>query len=191
METGVIVPGVMISFLALLYILVPRDNGMRLSYLTTVLLTQVTLLTTITNLVPIARHNPTFQLMFFELIIAIFVCIVCAVIIMWLTRLQKKGRFEITRKEIKEVAKDEELQQKNEKTSLNSALNDLEPPDDVEEEELERVEVEFEEPRWWQKHITRKNIKIFDYTLFSALLVTFIVVISVNFSEINKAKGKY
>ena len=39
METGVIVPGVAISFLSLLYVLIKRDDNSRVGYLTTILLT--------------------------------------------------------------------------------------------------------------------------------------------------------
>ena len=65
LEKGVIVPGVLISFLALLYIFIDKGSGQRLGFLTTILLTQVMFLTMMTNFVPTARENPAFQLMFF------------------------------------------------------------------------------------------------------------------------------
>lgn len=149
-------------------------------------------LTMMTNFVPTARENPAFQLMFFQFSIAIFVCIVCAVVIIWLTRLKSKGKFEITRKEITEVTKDAKKDAQYNQHAINhpsiGSEADLQENTHV-EEELERVEVEFEEPKWWQKHITERNIKIFDYALFSSLFLAFIIIVGVQVSKIENARS--
>ena len=94
LEAGVIAPGITISFLSLLYIFIQRDNTQRQGYLTTVLLTEVMFLVMMTNFVPTARENPSFQFLFFNLALVQFCCIVFSVFIMWLTRMSKKGKFE-------------------------------------------------------------------------------------------------
>ena len=119
-------------------------------------------------------------------------CIVCAVIIIWLVRLKAKGKFEITRKEINEVTKDDKKDAQYNQTAINhpsiGSEADLQDKAHV-EEELEKVEVEFEEPQWWQKHITERNIKIFDYVLFSGLFLAFIIIVSVQVSKIQNARS--
>ena len=57
-QTGVISPGILISFLSLLYVFLPRDDNRRIGYLTTILLTMVMFLVMMTNFVPIAHENP-------------------------------------------------------------------------------------------------------------------------------------
>ena len=94
LETGVIVPGVAISFLALLYILIKRDDNSRVGYLTTIMLTQVMFLTMITRFVPTARANPAFQELFLSLAMIVFACIFISVIIGWLSMINKNGNFE-------------------------------------------------------------------------------------------------
>ena len=90
----------MIAFLSLLYIFIARDNGQRFGYLTTMMLTQVTFMTLMTGFVPVARENPRLQLLFFYLVFAQFCCIISAVLILWLTRLAKKGKFQVKKVDV-------------------------------------------------------------------------------------------
>jgi hypothetical protein len=58
MLVAILIPGALISFLGHLYYFLPRGDGSRLSYLTTVLLTEIMFLVMITTLVPLSKITP-------------------------------------------------------------------------------------------------------------------------------------
>ena len=91
LTSSVIMPGFSLAFLSLLYILIPRKTGARVSYLTVILLTQVQFLRTTTSFVPISRENPASQEIFFGISIVMMVCIVFSVVVMWLETLLDQG----------------------------------------------------------------------------------------------------
>ena len=91
LTSSVIVPGFALAFLSLLYILIPRKTGARVSYLTVILLTQVQFLRTMTSFVPTSRENPASQEIFFGTSIVMMVCIVFSVLVMWLETLLDDG----------------------------------------------------------------------------------------------------
>ncbi len=55
---AVVIPGALITFLGLLYILIPKGTGERTAYLATILLTEIMFLVMITSLVPMAKQVP-------------------------------------------------------------------------------------------------------------------------------------
>lgn len=52
MLVGLIIPGILVAFLGSLYYLLPRGTGERVSYLATILLTEIMFLVMITQVVP-------------------------------------------------------------------------------------------------------------------------------------------
>lgn len=60
----VIVPGIAISFMSLLFVCLPKGNGERMSFLTTILLTVVMFLVMLTNFVPLSRDLPHLEALF-------------------------------------------------------------------------------------------------------------------------------
>jgi len=52
MLVGFIIPGILVAFLGSLYYLLPRGTGERVSYLATILLTEIMFLVMITQVVP-------------------------------------------------------------------------------------------------------------------------------------------
>ena len=55
---AVIIPGALITFLGILYYLIPRGKGERTGYLSTVLLTEIMFLVMITSFVPLSKRVP-------------------------------------------------------------------------------------------------------------------------------------
>lgn len=55
---AVLIPGALITFLGLMYILLPRGGGERAGFLSTVLLTEIMFLVMITSFVPLSRTIP-------------------------------------------------------------------------------------------------------------------------------------
>jgi len=52
MLVGMIIPGILVGFLGALYFLLPRGTGERVSYLATILLTEIMFLVMVTQVVP-------------------------------------------------------------------------------------------------------------------------------------------
>ena len=61
---SVIVPGILITFLGMMYILIEKGSGDRISFITTILLTQVMFLVIITSFVPLTKQVPYFAQLF-------------------------------------------------------------------------------------------------------------------------------
>jgi hypothetical protein len=61
---AVLIPGALITFLGLLYILLPKGTGERTGYLATVLLTEIMFLVMITSFVPMAKQVPVIGWLF-------------------------------------------------------------------------------------------------------------------------------
>ena len=61
---SVIVPGILITFLGMMYILIEKGSGDRISFITTILLTQVMFLVMITSFVPLTKQVPYFAQLF-------------------------------------------------------------------------------------------------------------------------------
>jgi hypothetical protein len=64
MLVGFIIPGVLVAFLGSLYYLLPIGTGERVSYLATILLTEIMFLVMITEFVPQSKIVPAIALMF-------------------------------------------------------------------------------------------------------------------------------
>jgi len=81
MLVGLIIPGVLVGFLGSLYYLLPRGTGERVSYLATILLTEIMFLVMITQVVPQTKIIPEIAFMFLELRIALIFITVAVLII--------------------------------------------------------------------------------------------------------------
>ena len=66
MLIGMIIPGVLVAFLGSLYYLLPRGTGERISYLATILLTEIMFLVMVTQVVPQTKDIPGIALLFLE-----------------------------------------------------------------------------------------------------------------------------
>ena len=64
MLVGMIIPGVMVAFLGTLYYLLPRGTGERISYLASILLTEIMFLVMVTQVVPQTKAIPSIALLF-------------------------------------------------------------------------------------------------------------------------------
>jgi len=64
MSVGMIIPGILVAFLGSLYYLIPRGTGERISYLATILLTEIMFLVMVTQVVPQTKHIPEIALLF-------------------------------------------------------------------------------------------------------------------------------
>ncbi len=64
MLVGFIIPGILVAFLGSLYYLLPRGTGERVSYLATILLTEIMFLVMITQVVPQNKIVPETAFMF-------------------------------------------------------------------------------------------------------------------------------
>ena len=177
METGVIVPGVAISFLSLLYVLIKRDDNSRVGYLTTILLTQVMFLTMITRFVPTARANPAFQELFLSLAMIIFACIFISVIIGWLSMINKDGNF-------KARARKKYGENWQSKVTVRNFVPENEELED------EQADADLEGQAWYYRCLTKNSIRFFDWVLYVMILIAYIVTVSVQVSEIIKYKNQ-
>jgi len=66
MLVGMIIPGILVAFLGSLYYLLPRGSGGRVSYLATILLTEIMFLVMITQVVPQTKTVPLIAFMFLQ-----------------------------------------------------------------------------------------------------------------------------
>jgi hypothetical protein len=66
MLVGMIIPGVMVALLGSLYYLLPRGSGERISYLATILLTEIMFLVMVTQVVPQTKNIPAIAFLFLE-----------------------------------------------------------------------------------------------------------------------------
>jgi hypothetical protein len=64
MSVGMIIPGILVAFLGSLYYLIPRGTGERISYLASILLTEIMFLVMVTQVVPQTKHIPGIALLF-------------------------------------------------------------------------------------------------------------------------------
>jgi hypothetical protein len=81
MLVGLIIPGILVAYLGSLYFLLPRGTGERVSYLATILLTEIMFLVMITQVVPQTKYIPKIAYMFLELTITLIVITVIVLII--------------------------------------------------------------------------------------------------------------
>ena len=84
MLVGLIVPGILVAFLGSLYYLLPRGSGERVSYLATILLTEIMFLVMITQFVPQSRIVPETAFMFLKMT---FILIVTTVVVLIMDKL--------------------------------------------------------------------------------------------------------
>jgi Neurotransmitter-gated ion-channel transmembrane region len=66
MLVGMIVPGVLVAFLGSLYYLLPRGSGERISFLNTIILTEIMFLVMVTQVVPQTKNIPSIAILFLE-----------------------------------------------------------------------------------------------------------------------------
>jgi len=66
MLVGMIVPGQLVALLGSLYYLLPRGNGSRVSYLATIMLTEIMFLVMVTQVVPQYKNIPAIAILFLE-----------------------------------------------------------------------------------------------------------------------------
>ena len=80
MLIAVVIPGALITFLGILYILIPRGSGERTAYLSTVLLTEIMFLVMITTFVPMSKKVPLIGWLFlsYTILLAIMTIVVLA-----------------------------------------------------------------------------------------------------------------
>ena len=64
MSVGMIIPGILVAFLGSLYYLIPRGTGERISYLASILLTEIMFLVMVTQVVPQTKNIPGIALLF-------------------------------------------------------------------------------------------------------------------------------
>ncbi len=64
MLVGMIIPGILVAFLGSLYYLLPRGDGGRVSYLASILLTEIMFLVMITQVVPQTKIVPAIAYLF-------------------------------------------------------------------------------------------------------------------------------
>jgi hypothetical protein len=81
MLVAIMIPGALISFLGHLYYFLPRGDGSRLSYLTTVLLTEIMFLVMITTFVPLSKVTPEIGWLFLAYTIILSLLTVVALFI--------------------------------------------------------------------------------------------------------------
>ncbi len=68
-ETIVIVPGLMVSFMIILTYLLPRENPIRLVFATTVMLTLIMFLNVVSFFLPINNEHCFMEATFFNLVV--------------------------------------------------------------------------------------------------------------------------
>ena len=65
MLVGMVIPGVFVAFLGSLYYYLPRGTGERISFLSTILLTEIMFLVMVTQVVPQTKVIPAIAYLFF------------------------------------------------------------------------------------------------------------------------------
>ena len=78
---AVMIPGSLITLLGLVYILLEKGTGERVSFLATILLTEVMFLVMITNFVPLSRYVPFMGWLFLTYVILLSLMIISVIII--------------------------------------------------------------------------------------------------------------
>jgi hypothetical protein len=81
MLVGLIIPGILVAFLGSLYYLLPRGTGERVSYLSTILLTEIMFLVMITQVVPQTKIVPQIGYMFLSQTILLIIITITVLII--------------------------------------------------------------------------------------------------------------
>jgi hypothetical protein len=81
MLVGLIIPGILVAFLGSLYYLLPRGTGERVSYLSTILLTEIMFLVMITQVVPQTKIVPQIGYMFLSQTILLIIITTTVLII--------------------------------------------------------------------------------------------------------------
>ena len=84
-----IIPGIAIAILSLLYLFLPKGQGERIPFLSTIVLTEVMFLVMLTNFVPLSRDLPKIGLLFLSLTVALCTIMVPIVIIEWKAKEKK------------------------------------------------------------------------------------------------------
>ena len=81
MLIGMIIPGVLVAFLGTLYYMLPRGTGERISYLATILLTEIMFLVMVTQVVPQTKDIPGIALLFLEQTVMLALVMITVLII--------------------------------------------------------------------------------------------------------------
>ena len=81
MSVGMIIPGILVAFLGSLYYLIPRGTGERISYLATILLTEIMFLVMVTQVVPQTKDIPGIAMLFLEMTAMLALVMVMVLII--------------------------------------------------------------------------------------------------------------
>jgi len=64
MLVGMVIPGLLVALIGSLYYLLPRGDGSRISYLATVMLTEIMFLVMVTQVVPQTKNIPVIAILF-------------------------------------------------------------------------------------------------------------------------------
>ena len=75
------IPGSLITLLGLVYILIEKGKGERITFLSTILLTEVMFLVMITNFVPLSKYVPYMGWLFLTYVIILSLMILSVVIL--------------------------------------------------------------------------------------------------------------
>jgi hypothetical protein len=78
MLVGMIIPGVFVALLGSLYYFLPRGTGDRISFLSTILLTEIMFLVMVTQVVPQTKVVPAIAYLFLELTIVLAILMIVA-----------------------------------------------------------------------------------------------------------------
>lgn len=66
MLVGMIIPGVLVGFLGSLYFILPRGDGSRISFINTIILTEIMFLVMVTQIVPQTKDIPAVAILFLQ-----------------------------------------------------------------------------------------------------------------------------
>ena len=105
MLVGLIIPAVLVAFLGSLYYLLPRGSGERVSYLATILLTEIMFAVMITQVVPEAKNVPAIGFLFLELTVMLILITITVLIMdkVQVTLNKKMEAFKSREEENKEI----------------------------------------------------------------------------------------
>jgi Neurotransmitter-gated ion-channel transmembrane region len=76
-----IIPGILVAFLGSLYYLLPRGSGERVTYLASILLSEIMFLVMITQVVPQTKLIPDIAFMFLSLTIMLIAMMIAVLLI--------------------------------------------------------------------------------------------------------------
>jgi nicotinic acetylcholine receptor alpha-1 len=81
MVVGLIIPGLLVAFLGTMYYIIPMGTGERVSYLATIMLTEIMFLVIVTEIVPTSKTAPSVAYLFLQQTILLSVVTIIALIL--------------------------------------------------------------------------------------------------------------